>query len=210
MEETKGRRANELQETGDRMATNLAEIRRTKRLTTGALSERLTALGRPILPTGITKIEKGARRVDVDDLVALALALGVTPNRLLLPDTVPESLLPPGERPAGDVTLTPEVSVTAQAAWRWASGEAPLPVRMPWDDQNADSAQYREFQRVNRPHDSAQVNFDQLLALRAKLSEVWGQVRAVSDAEGVPIATIANFLLLMRDWERVESRTEEA
>jgi transcriptional regulator with XRE-family HTH domain len=47
------------------------------------LSERLAALGRPILPSGLSKIEQGTRRVDVDDLVALADALETVPSRLL-------------------------------------------------------------------------------------------------------------------------------
>ena len=38
-------------------------------------------VGRPILPSGIIKIEKGTRQVD--DLAALALTLGVAPNRLM-------------------------------------------------------------------------------------------------------------------------------
>ena len=189
------------------MATTLAEIRKVKRLTTGALSDRLQALGRPILPTGITKIEKGGRRVDVDDLIALALALEVTPNRLLLPETVPESTLPPGKQPQRDVSLTPHVTVTAQQAWRWASGEAPLPVELPWEDKGAtNSERWQDFQRLNRPHDSAHLSFEQVIALRDKLGDLWEAVKADSARAGVPIATIADFILLMRDWERIEQR----
>ena len=47
------------------------------------LSDRLTQVGRPILPSGLSKIESGDRRVDVDDLVGIAAALGVMPDRLL-------------------------------------------------------------------------------------------------------------------------------
>jgi hypothetical protein len=36
----------------------------------------------------ISKIETTDRRIDVDDLVALAVALDTTPNRLLLPGAV--------------------------------------------------------------------------------------------------------------------------
>src|SRR3954454_23683106 len=50
------------------------------------LSEAMTDIaGRPILASGLGKIESGERRVDVDDLVALAVALDVSPVRLLLP-----------------------------------------------------------------------------------------------------------------------------
>jgi len=50
------------------------------------LSRRLEKLGRPIPPLGLRRIEGGARRVDVDDLMALAAALGVSPVTLLMPD----------------------------------------------------------------------------------------------------------------------------
>ena len=49
------------------------------------LSRRLTNLGRPIPPLGLRHLEAGGRRVDVDDLVALAEALGASPMTLLLP-----------------------------------------------------------------------------------------------------------------------------
>lgn len=41
--------------------------------------------GRPLGHTAISDIENGSRRVDVDDLMAIASALGVAPNALLLP-----------------------------------------------------------------------------------------------------------------------------
>ena len=53
-------------------------------MTVRDLSAKLEELGRPILPSGITKIEQGARRVDADDLIAIATALEVSPTRLLL------------------------------------------------------------------------------------------------------------------------------
>jgi transcriptional regulator with XRE-family HTH domain len=52
-------------------------------MTLREVSDRLARYGRPILPSGLAKIEKGDRRVDVDDLVAIARALGVNPERLL-------------------------------------------------------------------------------------------------------------------------------
>jgi transcriptional regulator with XRE-family HTH domain len=57
--------------------------RERKHLSLQDLSERLTKVGRPILPSGISKIEQGDRRVDVDDLVALADALGTVPGAIL-------------------------------------------------------------------------------------------------------------------------------
>jgi Helix-turn-helix domain len=59
------------------------ECRRRKQLSLHQLSDRLAAVGRPILPSGLSKIEQGTRRVVVDDLVALADALGTVPGALL-------------------------------------------------------------------------------------------------------------------------------
>jgi transcriptional regulator with XRE-family HTH domain len=59
------------------------------------LSDRLVAVGRPILASGLSKIEAGTRRVDVDDLVALAEAMWATPDDLLTaPDAAPKVVDP--------------------------------------------------------------------------------------------------------------------
>jgi hypothetical protein len=61
-------------------------VRRYRGETTYAeLSRRLTELGRPIAPLGLRHIEADNRRVDVDDLVFLAVALDVAPLALLTP-----------------------------------------------------------------------------------------------------------------------------
>ncbi|MFF0510966.1 helix-turn-helix domain-containing protein [Streptomyces sp. NPDC004250] len=46
-------------------------------------AERVTEAGRPMSASVLGKVEAGARRVDVDDLVALAAALEVRPQQLL-------------------------------------------------------------------------------------------------------------------------------
>src|SRR5947207_14726355 len=66
---------------GRRVAENVKSAR--GRIPLRELAGRLKAVGRTILASGLVKIEQGKRRVDVDDLVALALALGVTPTELL-------------------------------------------------------------------------------------------------------------------------------
>jgi transcriptional regulator with XRE-family HTH domain len=60
-------------------------------LTLRDLSERMTAVGWPMAHNTISEIERGARRVDVDDLCALAGALGVSPGYLLGADMPPHS-----------------------------------------------------------------------------------------------------------------------
>jgi transcriptional regulator with XRE-family HTH domain len=109
-------RAKEPGPTSVRTARNLKQVRQERGVSYAELSRRLKALLHPILDTGIMKIEKGERRVDVDDLVALALALGVTPNTLILPGL---------DIPGMTVTyaLTPAVAGNWVALWQWAQGE---------------------------------------------------------------------------------------
>ncbi|MFI6935562.1 helix-turn-helix domain-containing protein [Streptomyces sp. NPDC050287] len=54
-------------------------------LTQHQLAARCTALGRPMSNTALSRTERAHRRCDVDDLVAIATALGVPPATLLLP-----------------------------------------------------------------------------------------------------------------------------
>lgn len=82
-EKPEGRRAIPIGPTGDQLRKNLVRLRALRNLTTRGLSEICTRLGRPIPPTGITRIEKGERRVDVDDLLTLASALQVPYQRLI-------------------------------------------------------------------------------------------------------------------------------
>jgi transcriptional regulator with XRE-family HTH domain len=124
---------------GRRVGKNVKTLREAAGVTVRGLSARLGELGRPILASGVHKIEQGQRRVDSDELVALSLALDATPSRLLLT----------GEAGTEDlVPLAQGVAVPSEAAWRWACGEyqlfpldAPTPMR-----------EVLAFRRANRPH----------------------------------------------------------
>ncbi|MFF8963531.1 helix-turn-helix domain-containing protein [Streptomyces globisporus] len=59
------------------------DLRERQGISTTVLAERLTALGRRIAQSGVTRLEAGQRRIDVDDLTALAAVLGVRPASLL-------------------------------------------------------------------------------------------------------------------------------
>lgn len=78
---------NPLGPTGHTVRENILRYRTRLNLGYADLARRLEALGRPIPVLGLSRIERGERRVDVDDLMALAVALGVAPTSLLLPDT---------------------------------------------------------------------------------------------------------------------------
>jgi transcriptional regulator with XRE-family HTH domain len=80
-----GARAVELGEVGWAVAHNVKALREARKLTQTGVSDRMGAIGRPLQPTGVLKVEQGARRVDVDDLVALALVFDVPPDELLGP-----------------------------------------------------------------------------------------------------------------------------
>lgn len=96
---------------------NVAELRRQRQRTVRSLSVLLDEqLGHKLIPSGITKIEQGSRKPGPSDLVALALALGVNPNRLLLPVHDPHS----------EVALTPTITAKQFQAWAWADGKRPL------------------------------------------------------------------------------------
>ena len=138
------RRSYEPGPTAHRVRVNLAEVRERRRVSLRALSKRVELLGHPLLASGLSKIETGARRADVDDLVALAIALDVSPNRLLLPGTA-------GKK---KVELTSEAEATEVTAWRWATGEAALPANL-WTDTRGggiDLDRAKEFRKENQPH----------------------------------------------------------
>ncbi|MFC9631396.1 helix-turn-helix domain-containing protein [Streptomyces mirabilis] len=97
------------------MAANLVRLRKERGLSTTRLSAALEGLGQPIPATGITRIEKGQRRVDADDLVALALALNVAPITLLLPPSSSDE----------QAHLTANQHVTSRTAWQWGAGQGP-------------------------------------------------------------------------------------
>ena len=112
-----GRSPNTLGPVGGYVIANLQAIREARKLTYQELAARLREVGRPIPALGLSRIEKGTRRVDADDLVGLALALGVNPAALLLPrDTGPYD----------EIELTADVRATARAVWEWSAGNFPL------------------------------------------------------------------------------------
>lgn len=98
---------------GEQAASAIRALREKRRLSYAELSRILDGLGRPIPPLGLRRIEAGERRVDVDDLVALALALEVSPLALILP-TEEGSLVPNG------------ASYSARRIWDWGIGNWPL------------------------------------------------------------------------------------
>lgn len=116
---------------GRRVAERLKAIRsgdeNSPGLSLRALEKTLKEIGHPISNDGLSKIETGKRKVDVDDLVALAVALDVSPLTLLLPVDIGKD---------GAVPLTEKRSVDAETAWEWMRVNKPLETP-PGDDGEA-------------------------------------------------------------------------
>lgn len=112
----------ELGATGMAVAHNVKRIREAANMTYTEVSKALAGLNRPISPLAVRRIEDGERRVDVDDLMALALALRVAPVTLLFPST----------RGKADKVLVTglESPVAAEALWKWMVAESPI---VPWE-----------------------------------------------------------------------------
>lgn len=64
-------------------ACAITRARTTRGFAQRQLAERVTALGRPMTITMLSRIECRQRRCDIDDLVAIAAALGLSPLALL-------------------------------------------------------------------------------------------------------------------------------
>lgn len=99
--------------TGETVMENLKRAR--GEMTYAELARRLEAMGRPIPPLGLRRMEAGERRVDVDDLMSLAMVLRVSPLALLLPQG--------GQSHTSDFGGK---TIRNDQLWQWAIGERPL------------------------------------------------------------------------------------
>ncbi|MDH6282596.1 helix-turn-helix domain-containing protein [Prescottella agglutinans] len=155
---------NPLGPTGEVVAHNIRRLRDAANLTYAELGRRLEANGRTIPTLGLRKIESGERRVDADDLVALALALGVTPIALLMP--VEASLTD-----AVDVTVTGLKGIsTSRQVWEWLRGF--YPIDHP-GNQHEITPDVAAFRRASFPawavlEDHSGLNPDQRVARKAQ------------------------------------------
>lgn len=103
---------------GERVIANVEELRQIRGLSFRDLAARLAELGRPIGSAVLHRLSQGRRRVDADDLVALAVALGVTTDSLLLDRHARRDEM---------MDLTPAFRQRADVVWAWADGREPMP-----------------------------------------------------------------------------------
>lgn len=133
-----GTRRVRLGPTGEAVRQHLRDLRRRlgvgqrsadpEPVTLREVSERLSEAGRPLSLNTLSEIENGARRVDVDDLTAIARALQVSPLNLLLPTNFSRDEL---------IEVTGLGWVHAADAWAWMrDGELPGAPTDPWSGDN--------------------------------------------------------------------------
>lgn len=117
---TKGKQRAEPGPVGRRVPGEIRALRQEADMSTYQLADVLDGIGWPRLrAAAISKIETGRRALSVDDLVAIATALDVSPLRIMLGD--------PDRPPDEPVALTPAVSRSRARAWAdWANDALPL------------------------------------------------------------------------------------
>jgi transcriptional regulator with XRE-family HTH domain len=108
--------------TGLTVRENIKRIREARDMSWAQMSRFLDRAERPIAALGLRRIEDGSRRVDVDDLMAIAVVLDVTPNDLLLPPAGPEEVEASGGL----------VGFGADQLWDWACNRRQLDSDEPW------------------------------------------------------------------------------
>lgn len=82
------------------------------------LSRKLTLIGRDIPTLGLRRIESAQRRVDVDDLIALAMVFEVSPITLLMP--------PEADSGTSVVMSGTCVAIPVKQFWNWLNASYPL------------------------------------------------------------------------------------
>ncbi|MBV2357810.1 helix-turn-helix transcriptional regulator [Streptomyces sp. J2-1] len=123
------------------VASNVRRVREARGWSTYELAKKLKDGGRPVSPSALAKIERGERRVDVGDLMALAVALNVPPSGLLLPVAT---------EPTAEVEITGRrQTVFAIQAWEWADGRGTLDVPAGGHEAYQAHTLYRLY---GRPH----------------------------------------------------------
>jgi transcriptional regulator with XRE-family HTH domain len=131
---------------GVNVTHTVRRLREERRLGYAELSRMLAEIGRDIPPLGLRRIESGERKVDVDDLVALAFVFDVSPLALLLP-TEASSLTSQGE------------TYSFEQIWSWGLGAQPLPREAA---PSRDLVRHARFLTESQPH--VQVDWEQFLS----------------------------------------------
>jgi transcriptional regulator with XRE-family HTH domain len=129
-------------------AARLKEVREWHRLSQAALSRLLKEAGHTIHPSRVKKLETGRARPTVEDLLALALVLDVSPLFLVAP--------PLGERLRIGGEAVGAEAFDAKTMRTWWRGEKPLAGQLPeaftaQKPEDEIDPEYRTMARAYRP-----------------------------------------------------------
>lgn len=97
------------------LADNVKRLREEQRMPATELAKKVSELGTPMTRMGIQRLERHERRVELDEIGALAEALGVPPVALFLPLSQ-----------AAGVQVSPGRVVDMWSALKWFSGRQRL------------------------------------------------------------------------------------
>ncbi|MCB0927097.1 MAG: helix-turn-helix transcriptional regulator [Mycobacterium sp.] len=117
---------------------NCKRLRESLELTLAQLGERLAGVGHPMSTASLSELERGVRKVTVDDLTALAAALGVSPVGLLMPPSLLENV--------EEVSVTGARGVVATQMLDWLLAAEPYDA-----NRVADPYEVETFRRMSLP-----------------------------------------------------------
>lgn len=121
------------------------------RLTIDQLADRLHALGHPLGPDGVRDIERAAVPADVDDLMALAVALEVSPTTLLT--HVPDDH--PGEAPIA-TGVPADVQQPELIDWMTGRTKLDLESRIAWAQEQIERLEVRSVHHADQARGARQ------------------------------------------------------
>lgn len=131
--------------TGASVALNIQRARTRMGWNFADLSRALAHAGHPLAIMTLQRIERGDRRIDVDDLTAFAAVLGVQVVDLLKPRNCEDDLLDHLAREKKQLTGVPPL--TENEAWAWLSGtltDLSREGRWHWTHAELDALEHRQ------------------------------------------------------------------
>ena len=151
-------------------------------MTAQQLAERTRELGYPITRVAISKIEGNLRagKLDVAELLVLAVALDIPPALLLFPAF-----------PDGTLELLPGYDARVPKALDWLSGNAPLPVQI-----HADGT----FGETNSPNNGTELV--EAVALLMNLDERLADLHSMEQASGSPPEAVESIRRVIETFEQ--------
>lgn len=119
-------------------ACRLRDLRQARNMSRKDLARRCAEAGAPVFTEMvITRLENGQRRVNLDDVYALAYVLGVSPLAMYTPAS--------GD---ADVALTATVTAPAASVYEWTVGERPAPTSGDVNQTARQAARLRLYQSI--------------------------------------------------------------